>query len=390
MSITESCYALILALLLSPPCAGQVQAQVWVDGYYRDDGTYVEGHLRTEPDGSPYNNYSYPGNYNPNTGEITPGNPETYLDNYYDREDVRYDYQPDYDYESGWSYDTEDWSYDSEDWSYDSEDWSYDSGSGRFYEDTTPTYAGKSEVVALQKALNLLGHDPGVIDGVYGPSTKRAVRSFQRSADIQVDGVVGDETVNHLVAALERLKTSGSSHTPSSSTSQVFRDAFAISYPSGWSADQSASWQNSSSVEFHRLNVLLAPDDAYYAELDGRLTKGIRIVLERLAEPISNTSSLEGIRSSIIQSVLEVNPGYELSDSTRVEISGESGMAYSLRGANYSSTPKSQKSTVYVVVTRNYLLRLTAISPSEEWESSRELFGQIVGSLDVVHPRAPK
>lgn len=57
----------------------------WVRGYYRRDGTYVRPHYRTNPDGNPYNNYSFPGNYNPNTGRITPGNPDTYLKRYYDR-----------------------------------------------------------------------------------------------------------------------------------------------------------------------------------------------------------------------------------------------------------------------------------------------------------------
>ena len=59
--------------------------RVWVRGYYRKDGTYVRGHYRTAPDGNPYNNYSFPGNYNPNTGKITSGNPQTYLDRYYNK-----------------------------------------------------------------------------------------------------------------------------------------------------------------------------------------------------------------------------------------------------------------------------------------------------------------
>ncbi len=56
---------------------------VSVSGYYRANGTYVKGYERTSPDGNPYNNYSYPGNYNPNTGSITGGNASTYLNNYY-------------------------------------------------------------------------------------------------------------------------------------------------------------------------------------------------------------------------------------------------------------------------------------------------------------------
>lgn len=56
-----------------------------VRGHLRRDGTYVGPHLRTSPDGNPSNNYDSPGNYNPNTGRIKPGNPNTYLDRYYDR-----------------------------------------------------------------------------------------------------------------------------------------------------------------------------------------------------------------------------------------------------------------------------------------------------------------
>lgn len=56
---------------------------VHVNGYYRSNGTYVNGYERTAPDSSPYNNYSYPGNYNPNKGTITGGSTSSYLNNYY-------------------------------------------------------------------------------------------------------------------------------------------------------------------------------------------------------------------------------------------------------------------------------------------------------------------
>lgn len=60
-------------------------SQVRVRGYFRKDGTYVQPHVRSAPDGNPYNNYSFPGNYNPNTGTITPGNSESYLRRYYNQ-----------------------------------------------------------------------------------------------------------------------------------------------------------------------------------------------------------------------------------------------------------------------------------------------------------------
>ena len=56
---------------------------VHVSGYMRKNGTYVNSYERTAPDGNPYNNYGYPGNYNPNTGQITGGSEDAYLNNYY-------------------------------------------------------------------------------------------------------------------------------------------------------------------------------------------------------------------------------------------------------------------------------------------------------------------
>ena len=42
--------------------SGEVIAQeVQVRGYTRRDGTYVQPHTRTRPDGNPYNNKSYRG-----------------------------------------------------------------------------------------------------------------------------------------------------------------------------------------------------------------------------------------------------------------------------------------------------------------------------------------
>ena len=62
---------------------GSLFAQVQVSGYYKSNGTYVKPHLRTAPDSSPYNNYSYPGNYNPNKRKVTTGSQSSYLNNYY-------------------------------------------------------------------------------------------------------------------------------------------------------------------------------------------------------------------------------------------------------------------------------------------------------------------
>jgi murein DD-endopeptidase MepM/ murein hydrolase activator NlpD len=67
------------------------------------------------------------------------------------------------------------------------------------------TAAGEAPVAALQVALRAHGLYAGTIDGVYGPSTNRAVRTFQRKRRLTVDGVVGPQTR----AALGRLGRPG-------------------------------------------------------------------------------------------------------------------------------------------------------------------------------------
>ena len=53
--------------------------RVRVKGHFRKDGTYVPPHVRSSPDKSRSNNYSYPGNYNPNKLKFSTGNPWKYL-----------------------------------------------------------------------------------------------------------------------------------------------------------------------------------------------------------------------------------------------------------------------------------------------------------------------
>lgn len=75
--------ALVVALLVTTSMSAA--AQTYVRGYTRSDGTYVQGHWRSSPDGNPYNNYSYPGNTNPYTGKIATGDANAYVERYYIR-----------------------------------------------------------------------------------------------------------------------------------------------------------------------------------------------------------------------------------------------------------------------------------------------------------------
>ena len=61
---------IIYLLFLIASLLTQVSAKdVYVNGYYRSNGTYVRGHYRTAPDNTLMNNYSTRGNTNPYTGK---------------------------------------------------------------------------------------------------------------------------------------------------------------------------------------------------------------------------------------------------------------------------------------------------------------------------------
>lgn len=75
----------LVSLFISAALFGtssSVYADEYVRGYTRKDGTYVQPHYRSDRDGNPYNNYSYPGNVNPYTGKQAPDNSETHLQRY--------------------------------------------------------------------------------------------------------------------------------------------------------------------------------------------------------------------------------------------------------------------------------------------------------------------
>ena len=59
----------------------------------------------------------------------------------------------------------------------------------------------------LQESLTKLGYNPGPIDGIFGPKTDVAVRSFQKSKGLVVDGIVGNKTWAAIDKALKLLRT---------------------------------------------------------------------------------------------------------------------------------------------------------------------------------------
>ena len=70
--------ATLAALIVSATIAAAGDTSV--RGYYRSNGTYVQPHMRSAPDGNPNNNWSTKGNVNPYMGQ--PGTKEPYNQGY--------------------------------------------------------------------------------------------------------------------------------------------------------------------------------------------------------------------------------------------------------------------------------------------------------------------
>lgn len=60
----------ILAIVLAVLLCSSAYADVYVRGYYRNDGTYVAPHYRSNPNNTRSDNWSTYGNTNPHTGEM--------------------------------------------------------------------------------------------------------------------------------------------------------------------------------------------------------------------------------------------------------------------------------------------------------------------------------
>src|SRR4051794_32592043 len=57
-----------------------------------------------------------------------------------------------------------------------------------------PADASNPQIAGLQVALRSWGYYHGSVDGVSGPQTTHAIRSFQRHAGLHVDGIAGPQT----------------------------------------------------------------------------------------------------------------------------------------------------------------------------------------------------
>jgi peptidoglycan hydrolase-like protein with peptidoglycan-binding domain len=71
----------------------------------------------------------------------------------------------------------------------------------------------EKDVRDIQSALKSLGLDPGPIDGILGPKTKRAITEFQKKQELRVTGLPDEKTVQAL-NDMEELQDPGPPSSP--------------------------------------------------------------------------------------------------------------------------------------------------------------------------------
>jgi peptidoglycan hydrolase-like protein with peptidoglycan-binding domain len=71
---------------------------------------------------------------------------------------------------------------------------------------TTGTQSDQPSQIEIQKALAEAGFYQGAIDGIVGPKTRAAIKSFQDEFGLNVDGFVGPNTWEYLKAYFEEAE----------------------------------------------------------------------------------------------------------------------------------------------------------------------------------------
>lgn len=77
--LSMSIFIVVVIVLVTTTIAN---ADVYVRGYYRNNGTYVRPHYRSNPDGNFWNNWSTYPNVNPYTGDIGTRRTPSYSSSY--------------------------------------------------------------------------------------------------------------------------------------------------------------------------------------------------------------------------------------------------------------------------------------------------------------------
>ncbi len=66
---------------------------------------------------------------------------------------------------------------------------------------TAPAAPSRLLVIRIQNAVAAIDHDPGPIDGIMGPKTRRAIRAFEAARKLPVTGKSSPELLREIEQA---------------------------------------------------------------------------------------------------------------------------------------------------------------------------------------------
>ena len=162
---------------------GQVNPNYhYVNGYTRRDGTYVQGHYRTNPNSTNTDNYSTKPNVNPWTGKPGTIEPDNYRSTNYYSIPTYSSSQPSYSTKTYYPL------------IINSSLNSSINSEIRFHD----RYSF-SERLAIEQLLSELGLNTGSVDGVFTQSTIYAIEILQKSIGVKSDGKFGDITMKKII-----------------------------------------------------------------------------------------------------------------------------------------------------------------------------------------------
>lgn len=169
---------------------------------------------------------------------------------------------------------------------------------------------GDVRVYTLQAALKSLGYYTGALDGTYGSGTVSAVRNFQRSASISVDGACGNETWAALNARLNGSTSTGGSTSGSTGSSVTVTDFGTVSrvVKASWDYDDAGanlipkgSYATVMDIETGKVFKIYRWSGAYHADCVPASAADTRIMCEIVGFPYNSnhptSSQLEKIKA---------------------------------------------------------------------------------------------
>lgn len=129
-------------------------------------------------------------------------------------------------------------------------------------------------------------------------------------------------------------------------------------------------------------SIIIAPPSAERVELDGYLSEGVRVTLNR--PPAGRQWSLnQGTwAESAIRGALAANAGFALTRSSVVEVAGFRANAYEIVGEN-ENVSEPEKSVIYYIVQPSFLLTIELVSPASKLSVNGSLLLALANTLQV-------